>query len=82
MQICSWPQTDNHASALLLCFLQAGCPPCCQTNSVKALEAKNSILTAYVTYEDKKCIESAYLSQWYVKVTGSIESSGTRFGCK
>jgi len=32
-------QTDNHASTPPLCFLQAGCPSCRPTNSVKALKA-------------------------------------------
>jgi len=26
MQMCTSPQTDNHASMPPLCFLQAGCP--------------------------------------------------------
>jgi len=29
-------QAHNHASIPPLNFLQAGCPPCCPTNSVKA----------------------------------------------
>jgi len=37
MQICNSPQTDNHASTPPLNFLQAGCPSCRATNSVKAL---------------------------------------------
>ena len=32
-------QTDNHASIPPLTFLQAGCPSCHPTNSVKALKA-------------------------------------------
>jgi len=39
MQICTLLQTDNHASTPPLSFLQAGCPSCCPTNSVKALKA-------------------------------------------
>ena len=31
-------QTDNHASTPQLSFLQAGCPSCHPTNSVKALK--------------------------------------------
>jgi len=38
MQVCTLLQTDNHASIPLLSFLQAGCPSCRPTNSVKALE--------------------------------------------
>jgi len=37
MQVCTWLQTDNHASTPPLSFLQAGCPSCRPTNSVKAL---------------------------------------------
>jgi len=40
MQTCTSLQTDNHASTSLLSFLQAGCPSCHPTNSVKALKAK------------------------------------------
>jgi len=40
MQVCTSLQTDNHASAPPLSFLQAGCPSCRPTNSVKAQKAK------------------------------------------
>ena len=39
MQVCTALQTDNHASTPPLSFLQAGCPSCRPTNSVKALKA-------------------------------------------
>ena len=38
MQVCTLLQTDNHASNPPLSFLQAGCPSCRPTNSVKALK--------------------------------------------
>jgi len=38
MQDCTSLQTDNHARNPPLSFLQAGCPSCCPTNSVKALK--------------------------------------------
>ena len=40
MQVCTSLQTDNHASTppLHSVFLQAGCPSCRPTNSVKALK--------------------------------------------
>jgi len=39
MQVCTSLQTHNHTSSPpLLCFLQAGCPSCRPTNSVKALK--------------------------------------------
>jgi len=49
MQVCISLQTDNHASAIPLSFLQAGCPSCRPTNSVKALEASTSV-REYVFY--------------------------------
>jgi len=39
MQVCTLLQTDNHTSTPPLCFLQAGCPSCHPTNSIKALKA-------------------------------------------
>jgi len=39
MQICTLLQTNNHASTQPLSFLQARCPSCRPTNSVKALKA-------------------------------------------
>ena len=40
MQVCTLLQTDNHASTPPLSFLQARCPSCRPTNSVKALKAR------------------------------------------
>jgi len=37
MQVSTSLQANNHASTPLLSFLQAGCPSCRPTNSVKAL---------------------------------------------
>jgi len=42
-QVCTSLQSDNHASTPPLSFLQAGCPSCRPTNSVKALKAKHHI---------------------------------------
>jgi len=39
MQVCTFLQTDNHASIPQLRFLQARCPSCHPTNSIKALKA-------------------------------------------
>jgi len=38
MQLCTSLQTDNHAITPPLSFLQAGCPSCCPTDSIKALK--------------------------------------------
>jgi len=40
MQVCTSLQTDNHASTPPLSVLQAGCPSCRPTNSIKALKAQ------------------------------------------
>ena len=45
MQVCTSLQTDNHASHPPLVFLQAGCPSCRPTNSVKALNQVIQIST-------------------------------------
>ena len=42
MQVCTSLQTDNHTNTSLLSFLQAGCPSCRPTNSVKALKAPST----------------------------------------
>jgi len=47
MQVCTSLQTDNHASTPPLGFLQAGCPSCRPTNSVKALKAQAFELNAF-----------------------------------
>jgi len=44
MQVCTSLQTDNHASTPPLNFLQARCPSCHPTNSVKALSNKYDYL--------------------------------------
>ena len=46
MHVCNSLQTDNHASTPPLCFLQAGCPSCRPTNSVKTLKANLCALCA------------------------------------
>jgi len=45
MQVCTSLQTDNHFRTPPLSFLQAGCPSCRPTNSVKALKAITEIIT-------------------------------------
>jgi len=41
MQVCTSLQRDSHTSTPPLSFLQAGCPSCCPTNSIKALKARS-----------------------------------------
>jgi len=46
MQVCTSLQRDNHTSTPPLSFLQARCPSCHPTNSVKALKAQDMSKTA------------------------------------
>jgi len=41
MQVCTLLQTDKNARTPPLSFLQAGCPSCHPTNSIKALKASD-----------------------------------------
>ena len=49
MQVCTSLQIDNHTSTPPLSFLQAGCPSCRPTNSVKALK-ETGISPNIITY--------------------------------
>jgi len=42
MQVCTSRHTDNPTSTPPLSFLQAGCPSCRPTNSIKALKVNQS----------------------------------------
>ena len=42
VQVCTSLQTDNHASTPPLSFLQAECPSCRQTSSIKGVKAVDS----------------------------------------
>jgi len=53
MQVCASLQTNNHTTTPPRSFLQAGCPSCRPTNSVKALKAK-------LIYNDNKCATQYY----------------------
>jgi len=48
MQVCTLLHTDNHTSTLPLRFLQAGCPSCHPTNSVKALKGNIKVIYSHV----------------------------------
>jgi len=43
MQVCTLLQANNHANTHHSVFLQAGCPSCRPTNSVKAPKVINEI---------------------------------------
>ena len=51
MQVCTSLQTDNHSNTPPLSFLQAGCPSCRPTNSVKALKARSASTLPLNSYQ-------------------------------
>ena len=68
--LCTSLQTDNYASTPPHSFLQAGCPSCRPTNSVKALKGKGKLLSYY----DSDCnthpwaqAAHSYSSTWVFK---------------
>jgi len=61
MQVCTSFQTDNHASTPPLSFLQAGCPSCRPTNSVKAPKAYTFCRDMYDCYCQQGCISPKLL---------------------
>ena len=64
MQVCNSLQADNHASTPPLSFLQAWCPSCRPTNSVKALKALSKHWSHYFR---KKLKELFYQNTQYGK---------------
>ena len=73
MQICTLTQTHSHASIPPLKFLQAGCPSCCPTNSIKALKAQSTVLvirTGSSSSDNKHTVLNCYqhLSRHHVAI--------------
>ena len=54
MQVCTSLKTENHTSTSPLSYLQAGCPSCRPTNSVKALKAQSYYLQYYTVLLHEK----------------------------
>jgi len=67
MQVCTSLQAANHASTPPLSFLQARCPSCCPTNSVKGLKAKQCQSTEGKIQKDKIETISYFAIEPYVK---------------
>jgi len=63
MQICTLTQTHNHASIPPLSVLQAGCPSCRPTNSVKELKENpvTKSLQFKVKYYQASQINAVYI---------------------
>ena len=69
MQVCTSLQTDNHTSTSPLSFLQAGCPSCHPTNSVKALKATINRIHTIIQW-----IKSLLSIQCWLKSIGHFRS--------
>jgi len=54
MQVCTSLQTDNHTSTPPLSFLQARCPSCRPTYSIKTLKAQFSLHSSQIIYQETK----------------------------
>ena len=67
MQVCTSHQTDNHASISLLSFLQARCPSCCPTNSVKALKAKMHTPPKWIFISRSQCYPLDCIWYWHLR---------------
>ena len=61
MQVCTSLQPHNHTSTPPLSFLQAGCPSCHPTNSVKALKASTQSLNTHIYQLQIMHYTNAYL---------------------
>ena len=78
MQVCTSLQTDNQASTPPLCFLQAGCPSCRPTNSVKALSvSKNKIYNS----QRVLCLQCFGTVGWGQEGQSACKNSVTRCWC-
>ena len=73
MQVCTSLQTDNHASTPPICYLQARCPSCRPTNSVKALKAHRFIHTYIQIYIAPKIVRTC--SNRSISLGGRAHSS-------
>jgi len=83
MQVWTLLQTDNHASTPPLSFLQAGCPSCRPTNSVKALKAK-ALKATFSNYlwQTSKLPRPCVTNERYIKVFNLLYSSPTELNSK
>ena len=80
MQVCTSLQIDNHANTSPLSFLQAGCPSCRPTNSVKALKVVK--LSELINYRRKKRVSlgvnSSLMTVTYPSLQHRLEHAAER----
>ena len=81
MQVCTSLQTDNHTSTPPLIFLQAGCPSCHPTNSVKALKAP-TIHPHFINSISASIIQSdGLVAEWLACSTQAQKGLGSNRSC-
>ena len=73
--VCTSLQADNDASTPPLSFLQAGCPSCRPTNSVKALKAYD---THTLTHPFNGPFSGTTQVSWYQKGKTNLDFTETR----
>ena len=79
MQVCTSLQTDNHTSTPPLSFIEAGCPSCHPTNSVKALKAMSVIEYLDLNFGSVAC--ALLLHRWLICVCEQPVGCGVRHTC-
>jgi len=79
MHVSTSLQTDNHANTPPLSFLQAGCPSCHLTNSVKALKAKDKAVSRKLTARKLSGVCYRYVVA-RVSLTWSLEMTDAQSG--
>ena len=79
MQVCISLQTDNHASTPSLCFLQAGCPSCRPTNSVKALKAQWIYAVKRKRNTSSQVLRKNNWSKWLISYFLKLQSYSSQY---
>jgi len=83
MKICTSLQTDNNANTPPLCFLQAGCPSCRPTSSIKALKAIKKIKLNKKHFSSGQKADSEFAAITSVGSVWQMHAAATaRLGCR
>ena len=80
MQVCISLQPEDHASTPPLSFLQAGCPTCRPTNSVKALKALVTIsfyLLKIIWHHSQNSVGKSTQINWATLVMIPVITTGS-----
>ena len=74
VQVCTSLQTDNHASTPPLSFLQARCPSCHSTNSIKALKVHTSHDTVIVILSYCSVFSHCVTVWWTARLVSGLQN--------